>query len=68
MGEEAPAGPVAREAELPRMRTPTVHTDFPGGQLGPARWVGPGHLRATLYREWDENRINTQATWYYFRL
>ncbi len=36
--------------------------------MGPARWVGPGHLRATLYREWDENRINTQATWYYFRL
>ena len=47
---------------------PTVHTDFPGGQLGKYQWVVPGHLRATLYREWDENHVNTQATWYYFRL
>ncbi len=47
---------------------PTVSTDFPAGQLGKHQWVRPGHLRAALYREWDENHVNTQATWYYFRL
>ncbi len=47
---------------------PSLDTHFPGGQLGRFEWVGHGHLRASLYREWDENRVNTQATWYYFRL
>lgn len=45
-----------------------VATDFESGQLGEHAWVAPGHLRATLYREWDAARGNTQATWYYFRL
>ncbi|MDH7570690.1 MAG: M14-type cytosolic carboxypeptidase, partial [Armatimonadota bacterium] len=50
------------------MLHPRVCTDFPGGQLGEHQWTSPTHLRAVLYREWDEKRLNTQATWYYFRL
>jgi hypothetical protein len=50
------------------MPDPSVHTGFPGGRLGEYQWVAPGHLRAVIYREWDHQRVNTQATWYYFRL
>ena len=50
------------------MPNPMVHTDFPSGQLGEYEWVAADRLRATIYREWDENHVNTQSTWYYFRL
>jgi len=64
---EAQPGTDASSKATPA-RNPSVRTDFPGGQLGRHEWVGPGRLRAVLYREWDENRVNTQSTWYYFRL
>lgn len=50
------------------MPAPSVHADFPSGQLGEHEWIAADHLRATIYREGDENHVNTQSTWYSFRL
>ncbi|NUQ00998.1 MAG: hypothetical protein HUU35_14210 [Armatimonadetes bacterium] len=45
-----------------------VATDFDGGALGPIESLTENRLRAAIPRDWDQDRFNTQATWYYFRL
>ena len=45
-----------------------VVADFPGGTVGKADWVSPGHLRVHVEGQADQDGRNRQANWYYFRL
>lgn len=44
-----------------------VRTGFDGGALGAVEVVSDERVVAAIARDWDQERVNTQATWYYVR-
>lgn len=44
-----------------------IHTDFDGGALGHVLQNRDRRIVASIARDWDQDRFNTQATWYYAR-
>lgn len=46
----------------------SFHTDFEGGNLGKVERVGAGHYRCHVVGETDQDKRNSQASWYYVRI
>jgi hypothetical protein len=46
----------------------TLHTDFEAGKAGKVEWVSEGHLRCGVPGETDQDKRNSQPSWFYFRL
>jgi len=44
-----------------------IRTDFDGGALGHVLANRARRIVASIARDWDQDRFNTQATWYYAR-
>jgi hypothetical protein len=44
-----------------------IRTDFDGGALGHVTHNHDRRIVASIARDWDQDRFNTQATWYYAR-
>lgn len=46
----------------------TVHTDFEAGNVGKVEWLSGNHLRCHVKGETDQDKRNSQPSWFYFRL
>lgn len=46
----------------------TFHSDFEAGNIGRVEPAGPDHYRCHVLGEFDQDKRNRQASWYYFRI